>query len=77
MTAITLTTYNVTCKICASIANALKETLRAIIVGRQMSANAQVARELQQLGFYGRDADLKHIIMQLNEKTAREYKKRS
>ncbi len=77
MTAITQTTYNVTCKICASIANALKETLRAIIVGRQMSANVQVARELQQLGFYGRDQDLRHIIMQLNDKTAKEYEKRS
>ena len=75
MTAITQTTYNVTCKICASIANALKETLRAIIVGRQMAANAQVARELQQLGFYGRDADIKHIIMQLNKKTAKEYER--
>ena len=40
-----------------------------------MSANAEVARELQQLGFYGRDQDLKHIIMQLNKKTAKEYER--
>ena len=40
-----------------------------------MAANAEVARQLQQLGFYGRDEDLKHIIMQLNQKTSEEYKK--
>jgi hypothetical protein len=76
MTTLT-TTYNITCQICEYVAKALKNTFRAIIVGRQMAVNAQVARELQQLGFYGRDADLKHIIMQLNNKTSEEYEKRS
>ena len=75
MTTLT-TTYNITCQVCEFIANAFKKTLKAIIVGRQMSANVQVARELQQLGFYGRDQDLKHIIMQLNDKTAKEYHER-
>tara|TARA_R110002153_G_scaffold29711_13_gene91233 strand:+ start:42205 stop:42441 length:237 start_codon:yes stop_codon:yes gene_type:complete len=78
MTAITqTTTYKITCKICESVAKAFTKSFRAIIVGRQMAVNAQVARELQQLGFYGRDADLKHIIMQLNNKTSEEYEKRS
>jgi hypothetical protein len=40
-----------------------------------MAANAHVARELQQLGFYGRDKDIKHIIMQLNDKTSKEYER--
>ena len=74
MTTLT-TTYNITCQVCESIANAFKKTLRAIIVGRQMAANAEVARQLQQLGFYGRDQDLKHIVMQLNKKTAKEYER--
>ena len=74
MTTLT-TTYNITCQVCEYIANVFKKTLRAIIVGRQMAANAQVARELQQLGFYGRDADIKHIIMQLNDKTSKEYER--
>jgi len=76
MTTLT-TTYNITCRVCEYVAKALKTTLRSIIVGRQMAANVHVARELQQLGFYGRDADLKHIIMQLNNKTSEEYEKRS
>jgi len=75
MTTLT-TTYNVTCQICEYVANAFKATFSSIIVGRQMAANVDVARELQQLGFYGRDADLKHIIMQLNHKTSEEYEKR-
>ena len=74
MTTLT-TTYNITCQVCEFIANAFKKTLKAIIIGRQMSANAEVARELQQLGFYGRDQDLKHIIMQLNKKNAKEYER--
>jgi len=74
MTTLT-TTYNVTCQICEYIANAFKETFNTIIKSRQMAANAEVARQLQQLGFYGRDEDLKHIIMQLNQKTSEEYKK--
>lgn len=77
MTAITQTTYNITCKVCETVANVIKKTLRSMIVGRQMAVNAQVARELQQLGFYGKDQDLKHIIMQLNQKTSREFLKRS
>jgi len=77
MTAITQTTYNITCKVCETVANVFKKTLRSMIVGRQMAVNAQVARELQQLGFYGKDQDLKHIIMQLNQKTSREFLKRS
>ena len=74
MTTLT-TTYNITCQVCEYIADAFKKTLRAIIVGRQMAANAEVAKQLQQLGFYGRDQDLKHIIMQLNKKTAKEYER--
>ena len=74
MTTLT-TTYNITCQVCEFIAKAFKQTLKAIIIGRQMSANAEVARELQQLGFYGRDQDLKHIIMQLNKKNAKEYER--
>jgi|TARA_B110000259_G_C13820962_1_gene324680 L-lactate utilization protein LutB len=74
MTTLT-TTYNITCQVCEYIANAFKETFKTIIKSRQMAANAEVARQLQQLGFYGRDEDLKHIIMQLNQKTSEEYKK--
>ena len=74
MTTLT-TTYNITCQICEYVANAFKETFKTIIKGRQMAANVEVARQLQQLGFYGRDEDLKHIIMQLNQKTSEEYKK--
>jgi len=74
MTTLT-TTYNITCQVCEFIANAFKQTFKTIIVGRQMAANAHVARELQQLGFYGKDQDLKHIIMQLNKKTAKEYER--
>ena len=74
MTTLT-TTYNITCQVCEYIADAFKKTLRAIIVGRQMAANAEVAIQLQQLGLYGRDQDLKHIIMQLNKKTAKEYER--
>jgi hypothetical protein len=48
-----------------------------MIKNRQLAANAEVARQLQQLGFYGRDDDLKHIIMQLNDRTSKEYEKRS
>lgn len=77
MTAITQTTYKITCNICEYIANAFKETFKTIIKSRQMAVNAEVAIQLQQLGFYGRDEDLKHIIMQLNEKTSKEYEKRS
>ena len=77
MTAITQTTYNITCKVCEAIAKSFKTTLKAMMLGRQMSANIRVANELQQLGFYGRDKDIKHIIMQLNDKTAKEYEKRS
>ena len=77
MTAITQTTYNITCKVCETVAKVFKMTLRSMIVGRQMAVNAQVARELQQLGFYGKDQDLKHIIMQLNQKTSKEFTKRS
>tara|TARA_R110000772_G_scaffold148811_2_gene259406 strand:- start:20011 stop:20244 length:234 start_codon:yes stop_codon:yes gene_type:complete len=77
MTAITQTTYKITCNICEYVAKALKETVKSLIKGRQHAANVQVARELQQLGFYGRDEDLKHIIMQLNEKTNEEFDKKS
>jgi len=73
MTTLT-TTYNITCQVCEYIASSFKNTIKSIIKGRQMAANAEVARQLQQLGFYGRDEDLKHIIMQLNEKTTEEYK---
>ena len=48
MTTLT-TTYNITCQVCEYIADAFKKTLRAIIVGRQMAANAEVSRQLQQL----------------------------
>jgi len=74
MTTLT-TTYNITCQVCESIANAFKNTFKTIIKSRQMAANVQVARELQQLGFYGRDEDIKHIIMQLNDKTSKEYER--
>ena len=73
MTTLT-TTYNITCQVYEYIASSFKNTIKSIIKGRQMAANAEVARQLQQLGFYGRDEDLKHIIMQLNEKTTEEYK---
>jgi hypothetical protein len=74
MTTLT-TTYNITCQVCEYIANAFKQTFKTIIKSRQMAANAHVARELQQLGFYGRDKDIKHIIMQLNDKTSKEYER--
>jgi hypothetical protein len=77
MTAITQTTYKITCNICEYIANVLKNTVNTMVRNRQLAANTEVARQLQQLGFYGNDKDLKHIIMQLNDKTAREYEKRS
>ncbi len=74
MTTLT-TTYTITCQVCEYIANAFKETFKTIIKSRQMAANAEVAIQLQQLGFYGRDEDIKHIIAQLNQKTSEEYKK--
>lgn len=76
MTTLT-TTYNVTCQICEYVAKAIKNTVQSMVRNRQLAANAEVARQLQQLGFYGKDEDLKHIIMQLNDKTAAEYEKRS
>jgi len=76
MTTLT-TTYNVTCQICEYVTNAIKNTVQSMIKNRQLAANAEVARQLQQLGFYGRDDDLKHIIMQLNDRTSKEYEKRS
>ena len=77
MTAITQTTYKITCNVCEYVTKAFKNIVKSMVKNRQLAANAEVARQLQQLGFYGRDDDLKHIIMQLNDRTSKEYEKRS
>ena len=72
MTAITQTTYNVTCKVCASIANFFKAIVKKISYGMQMSANQRVARELVHLGFH-QQKEMNQILQKMNDKTNEEY----
>ena len=72
MTAITQTTYNVTCKVCAVIAKGLKQLVRKIAYGMQMSANQRVARELVHLGF-NQQKEMAQILQRMNDKTNEEY----
>lgn len=72
MTAITQTTYNVTCKVCAVIAKGFKQLVRKIAYGMQMSANQRVARELVHLGF-NQQKEMAQILQRMNDKTNEEY----
>ena len=65
--------YNETCHICEVISQSLKKLTRAIIIGRQYSANRVVAQQLKDMGEF-RDQSLESLIIELNERTTQEWK---
>ena len=65
--------YNETCHICEVINQSLKKLTRTIIIGRQYSTNRIVAQQLKDMGEF-RDQSLESLIIELNERTTKEWK---
>jgi len=65
--------YNETCHICEVINQTLKKITRKIIIGRQYSTNRVVAQQLKDMGEF-RDQSLESLIIELNERTTKEWK---
>jgi hypothetical protein len=65
--------YNETCHICEVINQSLKKLTRTIIIGRQYSTNRVVAQQLKDMGEF-RDQSLESLIIELNERTTKEWK---
>jgi hypothetical protein len=65
--------YNETCHICEVISQSLKSITKRIIIGRQYSANRIVAQQLKEMGEF-RDQSLESLIIELNERTTKEWK---
>jgi len=65
--------YNETCHICEVINQTLKKITRKIIIGRQYSTNRVVAQQLKDMGEF-RDHSLESLIIELNERTTKEWK---
>ena len=64
--------YNETCHICKVISKSLKNVTRRIIIGRQYSANREVARQLIAMGEY-RNEDVKSLTHKLNQEVRKEW----
>ena len=63
MTAITQTTWTVTCKVCTVIRNAMISLWDGIVAMGESAGRARAARELTRMGYY---AEAKELMLENN-----------